>query len=113
MYLKVGVLLPREDGLVREVRNKEHVLALLKGERGRLAEDGEHDLHLSLLVQPQDIPVLGHAVDLLLDYDWTGQLVAVGREGSALLQVLLVDHYNYYRSVTEWKIIRVLGRAGL
>ena len=92
MDLKVGVFLPGEDGLVREVRNQKHVFPLLEGQGGRLTEDSEDNLHLSLFVQPQDIAIFSHAVDLLPNDDWTGQLIGVGSEGLALLQVLLVDH---------------------
>lgn len=71
MYLKIGVFLPRKDGLMREVRNQKHVFPFLEGKGRRLPENGEHDLHLSLFVEPQNIAIFSHAVDLLLNDDRT------------------------------------------
>lgn len=72
MDLKVGVLLPREDRLMREIRDKKHIFPLLESQRRRLPKDGKHNLNLALFVETQDIAILSHAVDLLLDDDWTG-----------------------------------------
>lgn len=94
VYLEVGAFLPGEDGLVCKIGYEEDILALLEGEGGRLSEDGEDNLHLPLLAHPQDIPVLRHAVHLLLDYDGTCQLVAVTTDGPTLLQVLSVHTHS-------------------
>lgn len=94
MYLEVGAFLSGEDGLVREIGYEERILSLLEGKGRRLSQDGEYYLDLSLLVDPQDIAVLGHAVHFLLDDDGTGQLVGIGGDGPALLQPLPVHAHS-------------------
>ncbi len=90
MDLEVAAFLPGEDGLVGEVGDEEDVFTLFEGQRGGLPQDGEYNLGLPLFVHPQDVSVLRHAVNLLLDDNGASQLVAVGGDCLTILKVLPV-----------------------
>lgn len=53
-----------------EIRNEEHIFSFFECKWGGLPEDGEDNFCLSLFIDAQNVSILSHAINLLLNYYW-------------------------------------------